>query len=310
MFRFPSFRRKAQEQKSGSEESRLTAMANIQQTRRRSVYTAVFATTTNLTSGGASSNHINPNPNQPPQEVPLRRDIQAGCLEAAIPIEAVSSPRGLSSWPRGTTTRASSLYPDVTSSLLFLEQGRQASFDPGPCTVPLVTATPVFSCSAHHGDSFSSAMNLLDRQEGHSATTPASTSRFRTRNSPAASVATVAAVAIDEGIPNIISNEKPIMMTVDRFFQHNRSIDSSRWQQQRLWDDDDEKEIQDIVLASAKNVWDDYVAQREKEMRERPPHLLTPEMIEQQRQADRKVQQTIFNVANEAWEKTLIQQCH
>jgi hypothetical protein len=119
----------------------------------------------------------------------------------------------------------------------------------------------------------------------------------------------VAAVAIDEGIPNISTNEKPTVMTVDRFFQHHRSIDS-QWQQQQQWDDDEEKEIQDIVIASAKNVWDDYVAQREKEMNERPPHLLTPEMIEQQRQADRNVQQTIFNVANEAWEKTLIQRRH
>jgi hypothetical protein len=167
MFRFPSFRRKAQGgQKSGSEESRLPTMANIQQTRRHSINTAVpvAATTTNLARGVSSSNHINPNPNQAPQEVPLRRDIQAGCLEAAIPIEVVSSPRGLSSWPRRTTRRTNSLYPDVTSSLLFLEQGRQASFDPRSCTVPLVAATPVFSCTAHHGDSFCSAMKKQSRR--------------------------------------------------------------------------------------------------------------------------------------------------
>jgi len=134
-------------------------------------------------------------------------------------------------------------------------------------------------------------MPVPDGQQEHDGTR---TTAYRSQSRNTTAAAAAASVAIDKSIRN--NDEKSNMTTFDHFFQHRRWNDTGIQQQ---WDE--EKEIQDIVISSANQVWDDYVRKRQKDAR------LTPEMIEQQRQADRKVQQTIFNVANEAWEKTLLQ---
>ena len=300
MFRYPSFRRKAKEPKAGSDESRLPTMPNTQQAGPHSIDTGVpIADTTTLTNGFTSNNsNTNSKPSpalltiQPPREDPQRRDIQAGYLQTAIPIEDVASPGRFSSWSRRTPR--TTLYPDVTGSLLLLEQGHHASFEPPLCTAHLVTAMPVYAGNARPlRDACSSAVLVPDGQQEHAT-------RTAPYRSPSRNTTTiVATVAINEGIYN--NDEKSSMTTFDQFFQHPRWTDTAT---QQLWDE--EKEIQDIVITSANQVWDDYVRKRQKDTRE---HLsfLTPEMIEQQRQADRKVQQTIFDVANEAWEKTLLQ---